>query len=133
LLDPGLDDPSEHLLFIDALMVGRTDRGRRTLALLGLARSPLEDARARWLMQIDAVLLLAVRSNDVTRTEARRLLIWSMQPDAPYSAMTRAYLDRRAPKLARPKQPHPFVELRESIRAFSELIEKHQEELRALT
>ncbi len=130
LLDPSTDDPAEHLAFLGATVVARTDRGEKTRLLLGLHRSPLEDIRSRWLMQIDALLLLAVA--EPTRQEARKLLIWSMQADAPYSAMTKTYLEAKAPKLARPRRPHPEVRLEEPMKQLRHLVERHEAELRSL-
>lgn len=97
LLDPTVDDPSRHLAFEHAYVGGVTERGRETVRLLGLARGPLEDERARWLLFVDALLLLAVAPHQLR--EARDLLVWCAQPEAPWSACTRAHLSRYAPKL----------------------------------
>lgn len=49
LLHPGVDDPSEHLLFdpITGIIAGTTDRGKITVKLLGLNREKLPEARKR--------------------------------------------------------------------------------------
>ena len=132
LLDPGCDDPSEHLAFRDAVVVPRTERGEKTRSLLGLHRSPLEDARGRWLVKIDALLLLACSAAPAIFAEARRLLIWSMQVDAPYSAMTRAYLERKTPRLAKPASPHPEIRFADPMARLRALVEQHRSELVSL-
>ncbi|WP_437992091.1 hypothetical protein [Sorangium sp. So ce145] len=130
LIDPTVDDPQQHVGYVDHIVHGTSARGEETVRLLKIDRSPLEDERHLWLMQIDSLLVLCVNAR--TRPEARRLLIWSMQSDAPYSSMTRSYLKYKARRLAEPAQPHPHVELerpREWIRQF---IEQHREELSEL-
>lgn len=130
LLDPGTDEPEKHLAFLGPSVIARTDRGQQTRLLLGLHRSPLEDARSRWLMQIDALLLLTLTA--AARQEARRFLIWAMQADAPYAAMTRAYIERRSPKLARPAAPHPVIRLDDPMKQLRALVERHRTQFRSL-
>lgn len=122
LLDPTSDDPRVHIDFERARVVGLTDRGRETIRLVRLDRSPLEDERARWLLQIDALLLLVIGSDEVAAREAREILIWSMQAEAPYAAMTRVYLESRVPRLAKPPEPHPRIEMDAPRRRIEHLL-----------
>jgi hypothetical protein len=109
LLDPVNGDPGEHVDFRGAEIIGLTVCGQETIHLIGLDRYPLRNERGQWLSQIDALLLLAVLATDsATKQEAREHLVWAMQIDAPYSAMTKAYLSIKCPKLARPAVPHPL-------------------------
>lgn len=84
------------------------------------------------LVLLSALLLLLVYHVPIAYTEARQLLIWSMQPDAPYTAMTRTYLRKIAPRLANPDTPHPFIEPRDQIKRMAYLVEKYQEQLLGL-
>lgn len=97
LLDPTADHVGEHLAFAREHVIGVTRRGKETVSLLGLERGPLEDERARWLLHVDALLLLAIPPSMLR--EARDLLVWCVQDEAPWAACTRAYLEDKAPKL----------------------------------
>jgi uncharacterized protein (TIGR02646 family) len=110
LLNPVEEDPRQHIDFKRAIILGLSARGLKTIQLVGLDRLPLNAARANWLTLIDSLLLLAcfARMPEV-REESRNLLIWSMQDDAPYSAMVLCYLSTKAPKLVRPTTPHPRI------------------------
>ncbi len=52
-----------------------------------------------------------------------------MQSDAPYTAMTRAYLKNKTPKLANPETPHPFIKVEEPLKRINELVRKYQSQL----
>ena len=131
LLDPTVEDPSEHFDFLDAQMLDKTLRGMTTLKLIGLNRTPLVEERARWLMNIN-ILLLLVCCVPKAYAEARELLIWAMQSDAPYTAMARAYLRRKAPRLANPDMPHPFIESSNQIKHIKNLVEQYGDQLQEL-
>jgi uncharacterized protein (TIGR02646 family) len=133
LLDPASEDPQKHIEFRREVPLGRTRRGQETIKLIGLDRSPLTDERSMWLLTIDILLLLLLhclvpRSKDA----ARKLLIWAMQPDAPYSAMTCFYLSSVAPKLANPATPHEPVNLDDPYQQIAELVKKHGCDLASL-
>jgi len=64
--------------------------------------------------------------------EARRLLVWSLPENAPFCAMTRAFLADQAPKLANPAQPHPWVSEADGTKRIAELITAHREEIQRL-
>ena len=133
LLDPTVDDPPVHLEFTRAYVSGISELARETIVLVGLLRAPLKNDRASWLCRIDALLLLAGTSPvaDV-KTESRSLLIWAMQSDAPYTAMTRAYLQSKVPLLANPATPHPRVAESNQIERVNALVEAHAAEIRRL-
>jgi uncharacterized protein (TIGR02646 family) len=131
LLDPATEDPSMHLDFLGSRVVGRTHRGEETIKLVGLDRSPLEDHRALWLMKINLLLLLLCFAPEAFE-EVRELLIWAMQADAPYTAMTRCYLRQKVPRLASPETPHQPVSLGEPLDRIEDLVQQHADQLRGL-
>ncbi|MBN1935937.1 MAG: hypothetical protein JW934_14800 [Anaerolineae bacterium] len=127
LLDPASEDPGDHIDFLRAQILYKTWRGQETISLLELNRISLQEERTRWLIWIDSLLLLCCMPSACP--QARQLLIWAMQPDAPFTAMTRAYLSQKVPRLAYPESPHPFVELYDPIKDIIELVEHYQEQL----
>lgn len=131
LLDPTTEDPGEHIDFLAAQIIPKTIRGKKTIEQIRLYRIDLEKARALWLLDIEKLLLLAIRVPEA-RTTARELLIWAMQDDAPYTAMVRSYLRRRVPKLADPAIPHSVVQLDEPARKLNDILNRYQTELQEL-
>ncbi len=125
LLDPASEDPAPHFAFIRAEMLPKTERGRESLRLVNLARTDLLEVRAQWLIQIDLLLLLILHV-PAAKTEARHLLIWAMQPEAPYAAMTRAYLAVQTPKLANPPTPHPIITLTNPVTRLIALVDTYR-------
>ena len=127
LLDPCADKPCDHIGFRRSMILPLSDRGDVTIRLIGLGRRDLEVERALWLMQIDLLLLLSVASDDAAvRLESRNYLIWAMQDDAPYTAMTRLYLAEMCPQLAKPPMPHPHVIGEDIRRQIATLVEKNR-------
>ena len=107
LLNPATEDPSPHLCFLGPSPRGITKRGKKTVELVKLDRQALRDDRESWLDLVRTLLLLLVESEDErVRRECREHLIWTLQDDAPYTGMTRAYLGEICPKLANSKIPH---------------------------
>ncbi len=130
LLNPVADDPVVHLDFIGATILGLSERGQETIRLVGLHRAPLRSERASWLCRIHSLLLLAAHARSTeARTECRDLLVWAMQDDAPYAAMTRTYLRAKAPRLAHPPVPHPRIVEADQIERFFVLVETHADEI----
>lgn len=115
LLDPTVDDPSEHLEFYKSGILPKTTRGKRTIEMIRLDRSPLADARAEWLMQIQHALLLAQQPEMFEI--ARVYLIWAAQEDSPLAAVTRQYLREKTRTLGRPENPQPRIEREEAMAA----------------
>jgi len=122
LIDPANEDPAQHIEFFGYVPIPLTKRSEETIKLVGLDRSPLEDERSRWLLYINALILLCCV--DEFRTEARELLLWCMQDDAPYAAMTRCYLRLRTPRLANPTQPHTPISPQDPIRRIQRLTDE---------
>lgn len=134
LLDPTVDEPSKHLLFHRQDVEGIGDRGRETVRILGLDRPPLCRERASWLVKLEALLLLAACTTQKrVQSEARRLLIWCLQEDAPFCAMTRAFLSYQAPKLAYPRQPHTYIAEEDGLNRIAQLVAEHREDIRRLS
>lgn len=123
LIDPATEEPNEHLEFVGYVALPKTERGKKTIGLIGLNRSPLEAERSWWLVQINHLLLIWTHLPQ-QRQEARELLIWSMQDDAPYAAMTRCYLRDEAPRLANPEQPHPRINPKDPIARMNLFVEE---------
>jgi hypothetical protein len=120
-----------HLDFSGTRVLGKTHRGEETIKLVGLNRSPLEDERALWLMKINLLLLLLCCVPEAS-AEARELLIWAMQADAPYAAMTRCYLRQKTPRLADPEIHHAPVTLRDPQQRIVGLVEQCADQLQEL-
>jgi uncharacterized protein (TIGR02646 family) len=124
LIDPTKDDPNDHVGFAHEHVSGITPRGTETLRMLGLDRGPLEDERARWLHHVDLLLLLAIAP--LKLAEARDLLVWCVQDEAPWTACTRAYLASRAPKLLLADRVHI---LGDPVQRIAMLLDSRQNEL----
>ncbi len=130
LINPTIEEPQKHIGFVGAITVEKTERGKKTIELLGLKRQDLEEERSHWLDYLRQLLLLVTIPN--FRQAARDCLIWAMQPEAPYSAMTRDYLNEKTPRLAHPIQPHPHVDLPDGVDRIKHLIDENIDALRAL-
>lgn len=130
LINPLEDEPSLHIDFVESFAIEITERGKKTIDLIGLARSPLEEERSRWLDRIKQLLLLATIPQ--FRQIAREYLIWALQPEAPYTAMTRSYLLDKTPRLVNPIIPHPHVDLADGVVRINQLIDDNLEILQEL-
>lgn len=106
-IDPGHEEPSDHIEFIDSAAHGRTARGQATVGALGLNRSPLDDSR-RTLIKLHRALLDALeplmdRNDAIARNATQAILdnlCAAMQDDAEYAAMSRCLI-RAHPLAAR--------------------------------
>ena len=109
-VDPGNEDPRDHIDFFGSTVRGRTPRGRRTIQTMELDRSGLEELRRDRLAQIrNALLVIKLAENEGPRIfkslgieearkwieEARRLLEKATLPEARYCAMARDFLTSR--------------------------------------
>jgi uncharacterized protein (TIGR02646 family) len=125
LLNPAEDEPSAHLYFVGPRLRGMTKSGRKTIELLELDRPLLRSERESWLNLVRCLLLVQVESEDEkVRQACRGHLIWTMQDDAPFAGMTRAYLMGKCPKLANPTAPHQRQEERNRLEQIRELVEQ---------
>jgi hypothetical protein len=125
LLNPADEDPCVHLIFIGASLRGLTKHGMKTVELVQLDRSSLRSERESWLNLVRCLLLLCVAANDEkVRQACREHLIWTMQDDAPFAGMTRAYLRSKCPKLANPAAPHQRLEEGKRLEQIRELLEQ---------
>lgn len=132
-IDPASEDPAQHIEFLNAHILGKTERGEITIKEIGLKRSDLVKYRKHWLsIVIDPLLLLLVCGESEAKSEARTLLIWAMQSNAPYTAMTKTYLSQKTPKLANPESPHPSIEISEPLERISKLVEKYHSQLQQM-
>ena len=133
LLNPTEDEPSDHLCFVGPHLRGTTKRGKKTIELVELDRQPLRDERALWLSLVNSLLLLWAESEDTNVSLAcREHLIWTLQNDAPFSGMTRAYLSEKCAKLANPAMPHPRLEESDRLERVRALVEERTAELKQL-
>jgi hypothetical protein len=111
LLNPAGEDPAAHVYFVGPRIRGLTKRGTKTIEIVDLDRPDLRSDRGSWLVLVYAILLLWMESSkEEVRQQCREHLIWAMQEDAPYSAMTKALLVDKCPNFARPLSPHPHVD-----------------------
>lgn len=129
LINPTEEDPANHLYFVNSLVFARTQRGERTIDLIDLKRSPLEDERVKWLSYIRILLLLLYLTNGV-ESDVRNLIVWCMQDEAPYTAMNRAYLREYVPLLA--AEVHPHVDIRDPITQIENLVEFYRDGIKGL-
>ena len=132
LIDPAGEDPSQHLSFIGCQVFASTTRGNQTIKLLGLDRSPLDQERAWWLLKIKILLLLMWRVPEASE-EARLLLRWAVQPNAPYAAMTRAYLQHKTQHLMGTDAGIVSYNPDEQLDRITQLVEYYSEELQQLS
>ena len=103
LIDPsGSDDPRDHIIFQQEIPKGLTKRGRTTIEVLKLDRPALNDLRRERLNQLKrlreiADLLAGDRRRKVVTIvkSARQELLAAMQPDAPFSAMAKDFINPR--------------------------------------
>jgi uncharacterized protein (TIGR02646 family) len=130
LLNPAEEDPSSHLCFVGSVLRGLTKRGKKTVELVELDRQPLRNERASWLRVIQILLLLWSEGKDIeVRRECREHLIWTLQEDAPFTGMTRAYLCEKCPKLVNPDAPHPRQVEGDHSERIKNLVEKYTAKL----
>lgn len=127
LIDPSSEDPGEHVCFLREQILGNTERGEKTIEQIGLDRSPNTDDRTTWLLLIDSAMLLCLVPE--AKGSAITFLIWAMQRDAPYSAMTLSYLEEKMPQVASPVTPHPRIEFDEPAKQIAQLVEAHSSRL----
>jgi uncharacterized protein (TIGR02646 family) len=126
LLDPSNDEPRNHIGFRRNFVFGLSDRGEATIQLVRLYRHDLEKERGSWLLKIQALLVLTHHPQDADiRRESRKYLIWAMQDDAPYAAMTRQFLTEVCPQLANPPLPHPIIDGMAIEQRMADLLVKH--------
>jgi hypothetical protein len=133
LLNPAEEEPSAHLCFVGPRLRGASKRGKKTVELVDLDRQPLRDERESWLNVVRCLLLCWGESNDRNvRQACREHLIWTMQDDAPFAGMTRAYLSEKCPKLANPEMPHQPLEEGDRLARIRELVEQRTAMLQQL-
>lgn len=92
LLNPNTDNPAEHLAFVAATMVHRTEKGRNTISTLGLNRQALHNERERkWnLYQLLTAALHALQVQNPQHPLCQKIinqLAEMRAPQSPYSAM----------------------------------------------
>lgn len=97
LLNPYVDpNPAEHLTFDGSACRPQTERGRMTVAVLGLNRPELQEERQRVLTMLTLLCTVARHTDqpDTVRQDASDAMKWYARPDAPYTAMAHHYLSR---------------------------------------
>ena len=100
-IDPSKEDPRKHIRFERAAVAARTQKGRTTIAGLGLKRSDLEELRRDRLALIQRLTLIVklghiLEPDQLAPTEveeAQRLLDEAILSKAAYAAMARDFLD----------------------------------------
>jgi hypothetical protein len=110
-----------------------TKRGKKTVELVELDRQPLRDERESWLILVNLLLLLWLGGEDRdVRQACREHLIWTMQDDAPFAGMVRAYLGEKCPTLANPSVPHQRLEEGDRLERIMKLVEQRIPEFKHL-
>jgi uncharacterized protein (TIGR02646 family) len=101
LLKPdGVEDPRDHIGFHEEVPVGKTPEGKATVAILGLDRTD-HAVRLRLLAQLKRCReVIATYGHDLSPAasdwvaDARRFILRAVRPDAPFSAMAMAFVER---------------------------------------
>lgn len=92
LLRPDQDDPTDHLSFRENVVIGKTDRGRKSIDVLGLNREALKRDRRERYEALEG--LHALSQLDLPQSEkAKRKIERATDSDAEFSAMARAAID----------------------------------------
>lgn len=92
LLRPDQEDPTDHLTFREHVAVGKTDRGQKTIEILGLNRGKLMwDRRERYsaLQDLHFLAQLDLPESEKAQQKLERATI----PDAEFSAMATAAIE----------------------------------------
>ena len=93
-VDPGAEDPAEHIGFRAEVAVARTVRGRVTVDALGLNRPALVERRADFLQIVESMqaAVVALESNGLDATRHRSWLIRATQDHQQWAAMVRSFV-----------------------------------------
>jgi hypothetical protein len=103
ILDPYEDNPEEHLAFTGALLLSRgTQKGTSSRAILDLNRGELTERRLEKLESLGTVMEMIFRADLPVPT--RRALYTDLvandaAPNAPYTAMTKAFVEQMKAQL----------------------------------
>ena len=97
LIDPAQEDPRQHIRFRRDAPYGITDRGRKTVALLGLNEAYLREKRLKRLEQLRTLLQLAeilpaIAGGATVPPDVEGQLTKSKQPEAEFSSMAIDFL-----------------------------------------
>jgi uncharacterized protein (TIGR02646 family) len=98
-IDPGQEDPLDHIEFIDSIPHGKTARGQETIKALGLQREAL-NAQRRTMLRLHRLLLDSLTLLiDQTDTDALPVvqnimaeLCAAMKDEAEYAAMSKSFI-----------------------------------------
>ena len=96
LVDPASEEPRLHIRFRGSACEPLTERGRKTIRVLGLYRRDLEEDRREWLAILNThqlILRLGGTIDGELVERARRFLENAIRPDAKYSSMARYLLE----------------------------------------
>lgn len=100
LIKPDSEDPADHIEFLEELPRGITDRGKATVAVLGLARLEHKARDERYTSLREAYDLIVKYSDDPHPAaqelvaSSRAFLAQAPQPSSPFSAMAAAFVAR---------------------------------------
>jgi len=92
LIRPDQEDPTDHLAFREHVVVGQTNRGQKSIEVIGLNRERLKGDRRERYEALESLHALA--QLDLPESEkAQRKLERATAPDAEFSAMARAAIE----------------------------------------
>lgn len=95
LLDPCVDNPEEHLVYLDSSeVVSLTERGRVTIEVLGLNRSALVMERASAMRMVDILMRSIEEAPDSEGDDLATMLEEQVQPEMPHAAIRRQAVTR---------------------------------------
>ena len=102
LIDPGKEDPREHIRFHsdEPIPYQGSERGKVTIRILNLRHPELADARRRTISRLKIIIqalesLLDNGINDGNVTNLRHELLGSVSPEAEFSSMAIDYLSQQ--------------------------------------
>ena len=96
LVDPSNEDPREHIRFRGAAVEPITRRGQKTISVVGLRRSELEEERKERLEIVEQLTMILIIGKEKVMEdleEVGKILERYKSEKAEFSAMTRDFLD----------------------------------------
>lgn len=96
LLDPsGLEDPRDHIYFIDQFPKSKSIYGENTITICGLNRDALNEKRKKLIEDIDARIIILVSKKSHKKEEvekAKNYIINAQKPEAEFSSTAIEYI-----------------------------------------
>lgn len=132
LVDPATEEPGEFLGFSDQFISARNQRGAETIDLVALNREGLNTERSWHLERLQYALLFARLIPDAGgKAVAREFLRRAIQPFARYSAMSRDFVEKYAPRFVQSGSTSTTIAADIEV-GLDQLIERYRDQLKDL-